>query len=144
MSENIENLSWGKIIEKDNIKNITLPQEIIKELSENINYNRFLVVFTSRKKLIKIDIFPFSENEIVKIQLKLSQFSGESVKKIGEIIQKMNFTKNFYTSGVCITSNICLYEVYLEFKEFKYSIEELEKEFNLIDNLIGIYIQKLT
>ncbi|MHA1342255.1 MAG: hypothetical protein ACTSRZ_20860 [Promethearchaeota archaeon] len=139
-----ENLSWGRVVGKDSIKSIELPEELYDHFTKSIKTSRLLIIFTPRKDLLKIDVFPVESNEIIKIQLHLLQFSGETLKKIGEIIQKMDITRNLYTTGVCIREDLCLYEVYLEEEGLKYSAEQLEQEFRSIKDVQKVYIQKLT
>ena len=140
---NEENLSWGKVFDKKSLGQIKLPENMIKTFINNTNKQKALVVFTPRQNLLKIDVFPVEDNEIFKIQLKLTQFSGNTVKAIGRIIREMNIPKNLFTSGVCLKDNFCLYEAYIEKSNITVTIDVLKRKFAKVENVVDVIITKL-
>ncbi len=142
-SEN--NLSWGKVVTKNSLENISLPKDMIQSFINSINtiYKSVLIVFTPRNNILKIDVFPVENEDILKLQLELTQFSGDAVKQIGKIIRELNIPKNLFTSGVCVKSNLCLYEAYIEEQKLPVSITEMKERFSHVENVIRVNITKL-
>ena len=143
--KNEKNLSWGKVIEKNALETIKLPKEMVNSFIEGIktNYNNVLVVFTPRNNILKIDVFPVENEDIIKVQLELTQFSGNTVKQIGKIIRELNIPKNLFTSGVCVKTNLCLYEAYIEEQKLPVSIDEIKERFSQVENVINVNITKI-
>lgn len=137
------NLSWGKVAGKDTLKQINLPKSMIEPFIKNTITDNVLIVFTPRQNLLKIDVFPIESKEIIKIQLILTQFSGNTVKQIGQIIRDMNIPKNLFTSGVCIKSNLCVYEAYIEKDKLKVPLETLKDHFNTVENVVDVFIDQI-
>ena len=57
--------------------------------------------------------------------------------------QDINLPKNLFTSGVCLESNLCLYEAYIEKNKLFISIDKLKQKFSEIDNVINVIIEDL-
>ena len=143
MSEN--NLSWGKVVDKESLGQISLPKQMIDEFlkTSEPGFNNILIVFTPRQNILKIDVFPVETRDIIKVQLILTQFSGNTVKQIGQIIKILDIPKNLFTSGVCIKSNLCVYEAYIEERKLKVSLQELKEKFSEVENVVEVIISKL-
>jgi hypothetical protein len=139
------NLSWGKVVDKNSLAQISLPKQMIEEFLKNAEpgYNNILIVFTPRQSILKIDVFPVETKDIIKVQLILTQFSGNTVKQIGQIIRTLDIPKNLFTSGVCIKSNLCVYEAYIEERKLKVSLHELKEKFSEVENVVEVIISKL-
>lgn len=138
-----QNLSWGKVVEKKSLNTIQLPEDMIKEFINLTELENMLIVFTPRQNILKIDIFPVESKNIIKVQLKLTQFSGMTVKQIGQIIREMNIPKNLFTSGVCLQADLCLYEAYIEEQKLSISLDELKEKFKEVENVVKVEITKL-
>lgn len=142
MDEN--NLSWGRVVDKNSLNNIVLPKEMIENFIGQTSTENALIVFTPRKKILKIDVFPVESKDIVKVKLELTEFSGNTVKQIGQIIRDNNIPKNLFTSGVCIKTELCLYEAYIEERKLSISIKELKEHFSGVDNVVKVEVSRIS
>ncbi len=141
MSENPTNLSEGQLVSRRGLGNLRIPDKVVDEIQGSKN---FLVIFAPRPNIIKINIFPSDSEEIVKILIKLQEFSPTTVKNIATIIRDLNLP-NLYTSGMCIKENECIYEAYIEKDKLKVDIALIRTEFEKIENVksVEVYTLKL-
>ncbi len=141
MSENPTNLSEGQLVSRRGLGNLKIPNKVVDEIQGSKN---FLVIFAPRPNIIKINIFPSDSAEIVKILIKLQEFSPTTVKTIATIIRDLNLP-NLYTSGMCIKENECIYEAYIERDKLKVDIALIRHEFEKIENVksVEVYTLKL-
>ncbi len=136
MSENPTNLSEGQLVSRRGLANLSIPNKVIDEIQGSKN---FLVIFAPRPNIIKINIFPSDSEEIVKILIKLQEFSPTTVKTIASIIRELNLP-NLYTSGMCIKENECIYEAYIEKDKLKADIIVIRNEFEKIENVKSVEV----
>ncbi len=136
MSENPTNLSEGQLVSRRGLGNLRIPNKVVDEIQGSKN---FLVIFAPRPNIIKINIFPSDSEEIVKILIKLQEFSPTTVKKIASIIRELNLP-NLYTSGMCIKENECIYEAYIEKDKLKVDIGLIQREFEKIENVKSVEV----
>ncbi|MBD3353166.1 MAG: hypothetical protein GF364_16920 [Candidatus Lokiarchaeota archaeon] len=138
-----EKLSWGQVIDKEDLNQINLPKSMIESYIKKTQKKHVLIVFTPRENILKIDVFPIENKDIIKVQLKLTQFSGSTVKQIAHIIRELNIPKNLFTSGVCIQSDMCLYEAYIEYHKLGVSLDDLKERFTDVENVTEVNIIKI-
>jgi len=136
MSAQPSNLSEGQLVSRKGLRNLRIPDNIVKELE---GFKNFLVVFAPRPNIIKINIFPSDSNEIVKVLIRLQEFSSTTVKMIASIIRNLNLP-NLYTSGMCIKENECIYEAYIEKDKLKVDISIIRNEFEKIENVKSVEV----
>lgn len=136
MSENPTNLSEGQLVSRRGLANLSIPNKVIDEIQGSKN---FLVIFAPRPNIIKINIFPSDSSEIVKILIKLQEFSPTTVKTIASIIRDLNLP-NLYTSGMCIKENECIYEAYIEKDKLNVEIDKIQREFEKIENVKSVEV----
>ncbi len=136
MSENPTNLSEGQLVSRRGLANLSIPNKVVDEIQGSKN---FLVIFAPRPNIIKINIFPSDSEEIVKILIKLQEFSPTTVKTIASIIRELNLP-NLYTSGMCIKENECIYEAYIEKDKLKADITVIRNEFEKIENVKSVEV----
>ncbi len=136
MSENSTNLSEGQLVSRRGLGNLRIPDKVVDEIQGSKN---FLVIFAPRPNIIKINIFPSNSEEIVKILIKLQEFSPTTVKTIATIIRDLNLP-NLYTSGMCIKENECIYEAYIEKDRLNVDIALIRKEFEKIENVKSVEV----
>ncbi|OLS14865.1 MAG: hypothetical protein RBG13Loki_1497 [Promethearchaeota archaeon CR_4] len=139
MSEKPTNLSEGLLVSRKGLTNLRIPDKVVGEMQSSKN---FLVIFAPRPNIIKVNIFPSDSEEIVKILIKLQEFSATTVKKIASIISDLNLP-NLYTSGMCIKENECIYEAYIERDKLKVDLTSIPKEFEMIENVKSVEVFSL-
>ncbi len=136
MSENPTNLSEGQLVSRRGLGNLRIPDKVIDEIQGSKN---FLVIFAPRPNIIKINIFPSDSEEIVKILIKLQEFSPTTVKTIASIIRDLNLP-NLYTSGMCVKENECIYEAYIEKDKLKVDVVLIREKFEKIENVKSVEV----
>jgi hypothetical protein len=136
MSENPINLSEGQLVSRRSLGNLRIPDKVVDEIQGSKN---FLVIFAPRPNIIKINIFPSDSEEIVKILIKLQEFSPTTVKTIASIIHNLNLP-NLYTSGMCIKENECIYEAYIEKDKLKVDMDLIRDKFEQIENVKSVQV----
>ncbi|MHA1870887.1 MAG: hypothetical protein ACTSXF_08055 [Promethearchaeota archaeon] len=140
-----ENASWGKVIRIDDLKSIVFPKGILDIYLNRNKYNKkVLIVFSPNKNNLKIDVFPIEDTKIIKVTMKLTKFSGTTVKSISQLIRQYEIPKNLFTLGVCLKENLCIYEQYIEESKLKINIEELKNELLKIENVKDINIETIS
>ncbi|HMF34842.1 MAG TPA: hypothetical protein VKK79_25700 [Candidatus Lokiarchaeia archaeon] len=140
MSNEPSSLSEGQLVSRVDLANLHIPQKILDELQAAKN---FLVIFAPRPNIIKINVFPSDSDEIVKILIKLTEFSPETVKTIASIIRMLNLP-NLYTSGMCIRENECVYEAYIEKDKLEVDVDSIQNEFEKVANVKSVEVYSLT
>lgn len=139
MSDEASRLSEGQLVSREDLLNLHIPQDIVQELQGAKN---FLVIFAPRPNIIKINIFPSESDEIIKILIKLTEFSPETIKTIASIIRMLNLP-HLYTSGMCIKENECVYEAYIERDKLDVEVDSIRNEFEKVANVKSVEIYSL-
>jgi len=139
MSDEATNLSEGQLVSRENLLNLHIPTKIVEQLQDAKN---FLVIFAPRPNIIKINIFPSTSDEIVKILIKLTEFSPEAVRTIASIIRTLNLP-HLYTQGMCLKENDCVYEAYIEKDKLEVDIESIRSEFEKAANVKSVEVFSL-
>lgn len=112
---------------------IQIPSRFIHEFDKELDgtEKNFFLVCQYRDRKFKLELIPVKCKNILKISLVLgTTLNIKVVQKISNIIAQ-NKLSIIYTSGICIQSGNCIYEVYLD-------AESISDKENLISNLIRI------
>ena len=141
-------LSWGKVVEKNTLGNISLPKKMFESFlkeSWNVSHSltHVLIVFSPKPRALKIDIFPLEGSEVIKIQLKLTDFSVKTIEKIREITKELKLPDDLFMSGVCVEQRYCVYESYIEKSKLKISLDQIKDRFSSIESITDVEIQNI-
>ncbi|MBN2155122.1 MAG: hypothetical protein JW776_03705 [Candidatus Lokiarchaeota archaeon] len=141
-------LSWGKVVDKNTLGNISLPKKMFdsffkESLAAKQSLTHVLVVFSPKPRSLKIDIFPLEGEEVIKIQLKLTDFSVSTIEQIREITKELDLPDDLFMSGVCVEQRYCLYESYIEKNKLTVPIELVKKRFSKIPSITDVKIYKV-
>jgi len=149
MNEIIEKeLSWGKVVDKNTLGNISLPKKMFDSFfkaswTASPSLTHVLIVFSPKPRALKIDIFPLEGKEVLKIQLRLTDFSVNTIEQIREITKDLKLPDDLFMSGVCIEQKHCLYESYIEKNKLKIPIELLKERFSAVESIIDVQIYNI-
>jgi len=141
MSE--KELSWGKVVEKNTLGNISLPKKMFNSFfkeswTASDSLSHVLIVFSPKPRALKIDIFPLEGNEVIKIYLKLTDFSINTIEQIREITKELKLPDDLFMSGVCIEQKYCVYESYIEKNKLKVPIDLIKERFASVESKLMI------
>jgi hypothetical protein len=139
-------LSWGKVVEKNTLGNISLPKKMFdsyfkESWAASDTLTHVLIVFSPKPRALKIDIFPLVGSEVVKLQLKLTDFSVNTIEEIREITKELNLPDDLFMSGVCIEQRYCLYESYIEKNKLEVSVDLIKERFASVESITDVNIQ---
>jgi hypothetical protein len=139
-------LSWGKVVEKNTLGNISLPKKMFDSFfkeswtsSESLTH--VLIVFSPKPRALKIDIFPLEGSEVIKILLKLTDFSVNTIEQIREITKELKLPDDLFMSGVCIKQRFCVYESYIEKNKLEVSVDLIKERFASVDSITEVQVQ---
>ncbi|MHA1111387.1 MAG: hypothetical protein ACTSRE_09815 [Promethearchaeota archaeon] len=144
MSE--KELSWGKVVEKNTLGNISLPKKMFNSFfkeswTASDSLSHVLIVFSPKPRALKIDIFPLEGNEVIKIYLKLTDFSINTIEQIREITKELKLPDDLFMSGVCIEQKYCVYESYIEKNKLKVPIDLIKERFASVESITDVQVQ---
>lgn len=139
-------LSWGKVVDKNTLGNISLPKKMFdsyfkESWTASDTLTHVLIVFSPKPRALKIDIFPLEGSEVVKLQLKLTDFSVNTIEQIREITKELNLPDDLFMSGVCIEQRYCLYESYIEKNKLEVSVDLIKERFASIESITDVQLQ---
>lgn len=138
-------ISVGLIISKDDFNSTIFPKEVKAEITDTPYY---LLIFISREDSIKISCFPTKENRIIKILIKLIEFSPDLVKGISTVLGELNLSRDIlHTTGICYELEKCFYETYLlgdTLKSGALSADDIKESFLAIDKVVDVEIENIS
>ncbi|TFG20057.1 MAG: hypothetical protein EU530_04335 [Promethearchaeota archaeon] len=139
-------LSWGKVVEKNTLGNISLPKKMFDSFfkeswTSSPSLTHVLIVFSPKPRALKIDIFPLEGSEVIKILLKLTDFSVNTIEQIREITKELKLPDDLFMSGVCIEQRFCIYESYIEKNKLKVSVDLIKERFASVESITEVQVQ---
>ena len=129
-----EPLSWASVVSRKTLGNLTIPPNSLDVFYKSVSDPFMLVIFNPQKSSLKMEVFPVSSKEVLKLQLTLTAFSQEIFQQISGILRNLNLEK-IYTSGVCLKEGLCIYEAYIEENQLPTDRNSVVKMFGEIQNL---------
>ena len=111
--------TFGTLIPLNEIlkeQHIAIPSRFIHDLDKDLDgtERNFFLVYQYQDKKFKMELLPVKCQNILKISLMLGDtLNIKVVQKISNIITQ-NKLAIIYTSGICIQSGNCIYELYLD------------------------------
>ena len=139
-------LSWGKVVDKNTLGNISLPKKMFNSFfkeswTASDSLSHVLIVFSPKPRALKIDIFPLEGSEVIKIHLKLTDFSVNTIEQIREITKELKLPDDLFMSGVCIEQMYCVYESYIEKNKLEVPIELIKERFASVESITDVQVQ---
>ncbi len=141
-------LSWGKVVEKNTLGNISLPKKMFDSFfkeswTSSASLTHVLIVFSPKPRALKIDIFPLEGSEVIKILLKLTDFSVNTIEQIREITKELKLPDDLFMSGVCIEQRNCVYESYIEKNKLEVSVDLIKERFTSVESITDVLVQNI-
>ena len=99
--------------------NIEIPTDFLestmagKEESGKNNYA--VIIFTPSTKIIKI--YPTKSDTVARIEVSIGELTPDFLQEVSAVFLEFGI-KTLYSTGVCFTSESCLYEVYIDKNDF--------------------------
>ncbi|OLS23124.1 MAG: hypothetical protein HeimC3_26740 [Candidatus Heimdallarchaeota archaeon LC_3] len=111
-----------KIVGKDSIK-IEIPADFLestmaKEDEKADGYA--VIIFTPSTKIIKI--YPAKSGVVARIEVGINELTPDFLQEVSSIFLEAGI-KTLYSTGVCFTSESCLYEVYVDKQDYPESFD---------------------
>ncbi|MCE7744022.1 MAG: hypothetical protein GPJ52_02685 [Candidatus Heimdallarchaeota archaeon] len=119
---------------------IQLPQTFLDALKpEEGNYA--VMILAPSTKIIRI--IPTTSEKVYKVGIEIGKLSPDFLKKMGSLFMKAGI-KTLYSTGLCFTQESCVYEGYIDSKEFKnVNMETIKEELADIDGVSKVDISVL-
>jgi len=90
-----------------------------------------------------IRIIPTTSEKVYKVGIEIGKLSPDFLKKMGSLFMKAGI-KTLYSTGLCFTQESCVYEGYIDSKEFKnVNMETIKEELADIDGVSKVDISVL-
>lgn len=74
-----------------------------------------VIIFTPSTKIIKI--YPAKSGVVARIEVGINELTPDFLQEVSSIFLEAGI-KTLYSTGVCFTSESCLYEVYVDKQDF--------------------------
>jgi hypothetical protein len=107
-----------KIQGKDSIK-IEIPADFLESTmsgkEEEAKDGFAVIIFTPSTKIIKI--YPAKSGVVARIEVGINELTPDFLQEVSSIFLEAGI-KTLYSTGVCFTSESCLYEVYVDKQDF--------------------------
>ena len=119
---------------------IQLPQTFLDALKpEEGNYA--VMILAPSTKIIRI--IPTTSDKVYKVGIEIGKLSPDFLKKMGSLFMKAGIN-TLYSTGLCFTQESCVYEGYIDSKEFKnVNMETIKEELTDIDGVSKVDISVL-
>lgn len=131
-------ISESEIISREELeRNCIFPEEVRAELGQTPYY---LLIFIPRSDVVKINCFPINDKQILKLLIKLEEFSPNLVKGISDVLNEaINSEEVLHTTGLCFEQKNCFYETYLKAHSLDSDAKEKAKQsFLSLDKVISV------
>ena len=79
------------------------------------SFSYAVIIFTPSTRIIKI--YPSKSDSVARIEVSIGELTPDFLQDVSSIFLETGI-KTLYSTGVCFTSESCLYEVYLDSMDF--------------------------
>lgn len=106
-------------------------------------YGHAVIIFTPSTRIIKI--YPSKSPEVARIEVSIGELTPDFLQDVSSIFLETGI-KTLYSTGVCFTSEACLYEVYADKHDLPatISVEELSNRLSEIRGVSDVKIEFLS
>jgi hypothetical protein len=116
-----------KIEGKDSIK-IEIPSDFLESTmtggEQHGGEGWAVIIFTPSTKIIKI--YPAKSGVVARIEVQIGELTPDFLQEVSSIFLEAGI-KTLYSTGVCFTSESCLYEVYIDKADFPEGMDMRKK-----------------
>lgn len=118
-------------------ENISIPQEVIDDLTSISSLNKILSVYSSNARALYF--FPVS-SRVYKVCIHIFPLTPEIVAKIMTKISAIA-SKVVYSTGLCLVENRCLWEGFIQEKDLIEDIDEIQSTMSAISEIREIKVK---
>ncbi|MCK4845105.1 MAG: hypothetical protein KAS95_05495 [Candidatus Heimdallarchaeota archaeon] len=118
-------------------ENITIPKEVIDDLSGISSLNKILSVYSSNARALYF--FPVSSS-VYKVCIHIFPLTPEIVAKIMTKISTIA-SKVIYSTGLCLVENRCLWEGFIQEKDLIEDIDEIQNTMSAMSEIKEIEVK---
>ncbi len=120
---------------------IQLPLEFITALKPE-GAKQVIIILAPNTKIIRI--IPTTSSTVAKININIEKLSPDFLRQMGSIFIRLGI-KTLYSTGLCFTSDACVYEGYIDSSELEHVPEDkIYDEFKAIPGVSTVTIDMLT
>lgn len=103
-------------IQGENEISINIPANFLEstmagESDDPGKYQHAVIIFTPSTRIIKI--YPSKSDSVARIEVSIGELTPDFLQDVSSIFLDTGI-KTLYSTGVCFTSEACLYEVYCD------------------------------
>jgi hypothetical protein len=132
----LASITTAKVVPiKDNVSSISIeiPADFLESTVQTeaggvdaSTYGHAVIIFTPSTRIIKI--YPAKSGEVARIEVSIGELTPDFLQDVSTIFLE-TAVKTLYSTGVCFTSEACLYEVYADKSDLPedISIDELKQ-----------------
>ena len=118
-------------------ENISIPKEVIADLSGISSLNKILSVYSSNARALYF--FPVS-SRVYKVCIHIFPLTPEIVAKIMTKISTIA-SKVIYSTGLCLVENRCLWEGFIQEKDLIEDIDEIQNTMSAMSEIKEIEVK---
>lgn len=82
--------------------------------------NWAIIIFTPSTRIIKI--YPAKSGVVARVEVQIGELTPDFLQEVSSIFLEAGI-KTLYSTGVCFTSESCLYEVYIDKSDFPANVD---------------------
>lgn len=140
-SEGVATVTLARMSEIAENKPISLPNEFITALKPE-GARQVIIILAPNTKIIRI--IPTNSDTVAKININIEKLSPDFLRQMGSIFIRLGI-KTLYSTGLCFTSDACVYEGYIDNQELEHVAEDkIYDEFKAIPGVSTVTIDMLT
>lgn len=125
----------AKMTKLDTDKAFGLPKEFIDAIKPS-ETDQAVIILAPNTRTIRI--IPTVSQEVVKFNINIEKLSPDFLRRMGTIFSDFG-VNTLYSTGLCFTQNVCVYEGYIDTKELQdVSIDTIKNEIESIDGVASV------
>ena len=133
----IPQITMAKMLKLEENKAVTLSSNFLEALKPVVG-DYAAILLTPNTKIIRI--IPTTTDKIYKIAIDIGQLTPNFLKKIGNLFLSLGL-KALYSTGLCFIEDKCVFDGYIDAKEFeKIDAEELKKSILTVEGITGVEV----
>lgn len=125
----------AKVTKLDTDKAFGLPKEFIDAIKPSES-DQAVIILAPNTRTIRI--IPTISQEVIKFNINIEKLSPDFLRRMGTIFSDFG-VKTLYSTGLCFTQNVCVYEGYIDTTELQdVSIDTIKNEIEGIDGVASV------
>jgi len=136
----IPQITIANVLKLEENKAISLSTNFLEALKPEIG-DYAAIILTPNTKIIRI--IPTTTDKVYKIAIDIGQLTPNFLKKIGNLFLSLGL-KALYSTGLCFVEDKCVFDGYIDAKEFeKIDAKNLKKSILEIEGITGVDVSIL-